>query len=61
MSSLHLLYINTRLLPPEIRPPLWRRAALVAMSLFYGAFVALWLWGGPGQEAARGLASHSAV
>ena len=47
VSSLHLLYINTRLLPPEIRPPLWRRAALVAMSLFYGAFVALWLWGGP--------------
>ena len=40
--------INTRLLPPEIRPPLWRRAALVAMSLFYCAFVALWLWGGPG-------------
>ena len=32
VSSLHLLYINTRLLPPEIRPPLWRRAALVAMS-----------------------------
>ena len=48
VSSLHLLYINTRLLPPEIRPPLWRRAALVAMSLFYGAFVVLWLWGGPG-------------
>ena len=48
VSSLHLLYINTRLLPPEIRPPLWRRAALVATSLFYGAFVVLWLWGGPG-------------
>ncbi len=48
VSSLHLLYINTRLLPPEIRPPLWRRVALVAMSLCYGAFVALWLWGGPG-------------
>ena len=46
VSSLHLLYINTRLLPPEIRPPLWRRAALVAMSLFYGAFVVLWLWSG---------------
>ena len=43
VSSLHLLYINTRLLPPEIRPPPWRRAALVAMSLFYGAFVVLWL------------------
>ena len=45
ISSLHLLYINTRFLPKEIQPPLWRRAALVAMSLFYGAFVVLWLGG----------------
>ncbi len=43
ISPLHLLYINTRFLPEAIRPPLWRRVALVAMSLFYGAFVALWL------------------
>ena len=41
VSSLHLLYINTRLLPRELRPPLWRRVALVAMSLFYAVFVAL--------------------
>ena len=45
VSSLHLLYINTRLLPKEIRPPMWRRVALVAMSAFYAAFVVLWLWG----------------
>ena len=43
ISPLHLLYINTRLLPEAVRPPLWRRAALVAMSVFYGAFVVLWL------------------
>ena len=43
ISSLHLLYVNTTLLPPPLRPPLWRRVALVAMALFYGAFVALWL------------------
>jgi len=41
VSSLHLLYINTRLLPPELRPPLWRRVALVVMALFYSVFVAL--------------------
>jgi hypothetical protein len=40
-SSLHLLYVNTRLLPPHVRPPLWRRAALVGMALFYGFFVAM--------------------
>jgi hypothetical protein len=38
IASLHLLYLNTRLLPPALRPPLWRRAVLVAMSCFYGFF-----------------------
>jgi len=41
IASLHLLYINTRLLPEHVRPPTWRRAALVAMSIFYGFFVVL--------------------
>ena len=41
IASLHLLYINTRFLPRELRPPVWRRTALVAMSLFYGFFVSL--------------------
>ena len=43
ISALHVLYINTRFLPEAVRPPMWRRVALVAMSLFYGAFVVLWL------------------
>ncbi|HUQ13178.1 MAG TPA: Nramp family divalent metal transporter [Novosphingobium sp.] len=43
LASLHILRINTTLLPPELRPPLWRRLALVATALFYGAFVTLWL------------------
>jgi hypothetical protein len=41
ITSLHLLYINTRLLPAELRPPAWRRAMLVFMALFYGFFSAL--------------------
>jgi hypothetical protein len=41
ITSLHLLYINTRLLPVHVRPPMWRRVALVAMSLFYAFFVTL--------------------
>ncbi len=48
VSSLHLLYINTRLLPEALRPPMWRRASLVATSLFYGAFVILWVRGALG-------------
>jgi hypothetical protein len=43
ISSLHLLYVNTRLLPAALRPPLWRRAALLAMTAFYGFFVGLWI------------------
>ena len=41
VASLHVLYINTRLLAPELRPPLWRRIALVAMAVFYGFFAVL--------------------
>ena len=44
ISSLHLLYVNTTLLPRELRPPMWRRVALVALALFYGFFLTLWLW-----------------
>jgi hypothetical protein len=40
-TSLHLLHLNTRLLPPALRPPMWRRVALVCMALFYGFFVIL--------------------
>jgi len=41
IAAPHLLYINTRLLPEHVRPPLWRRIALIGMTLFYGFFVAL--------------------
>jgi hypothetical protein len=41
VASLHLLYVNTRLLPEHVRPPMWRRAALIVMALFYGFFVTL--------------------
>jgi hypothetical protein len=44
ISSFHVLYVNTRLLPVALRPPMWRRAALVALGLFYGLFLTLWLW-----------------
>jgi hypothetical protein len=41
IASLHLLYVNTRFLPKEIQPPLWRRVGLVAMAIFYGFFAIL--------------------
>jgi hypothetical protein len=44
ISALHVLYVNTRLLPVELRPPLWRRLALVALALFFGLFLVMWVW-----------------
>jgi hypothetical protein len=57
LASLHILRVNTTLLPEPLRPPMWRRAALVAMALFYGTFVWLWLWGGLVPGAGRGFLS----
>jgi hypothetical protein len=55
IASLHVLRINTTLLPAELRPPMWRRVALVAMSCFYGVFVWLWLLGGLVPDPSRGF------
>jgi hypothetical protein len=41
VASLHLLYLNTRVLPPHVRPPLWRRVALIGTAVFYAFFVTL--------------------
>ena len=38
LAALQILRINTTLLPPEIRPAMWRRIALVICTLFYGTF-----------------------
>ncbi len=36
ISSFQILHINTSLLPPEIRPPVWRRVMLILCGSFYG-------------------------
>ncbi len=54
-SAIHLLYINTKFLPKALRPPMWRRAALVFMSVFYGFFVYLWLMGGLVPDREKGF------
>jgi hypothetical protein len=41
VASLHLLYLNTRVLPVALRPPPWRRLCLAAMSVFYAFFLSL--------------------
>ena len=44
VASVQLLIVNTRLLPTELRPPLWRRIALAGCSLFYGSLFVAVLW-----------------
>lgn len=39
--SFHTIIVNRRLLPRELRPPLWREIALVVTGLFYLTFVVL--------------------
>jgi len=41
IAAPHLLYVNTRILPLHVRPPMWRRVALAAMAVFYAFFVTL--------------------
>lgn len=42
LGSIQILVVNTRLLPSELRPPLWRRAALLVCAVFYAVmFVAV--------------------
>jgi hypothetical protein len=55
VAPLHLLRVNTTLLPEALRPPLWRRFVLVAMAVFYGVFVWLWLMGGLRPDSSRGF------
>jgi hypothetical protein len=55
LASLHILLVNTTLLPEPLRPPLWRRLALVLMAVFYGVFVWLWLMGGLMPDTSRGF------
>jgi hypothetical protein len=55
ISSIHILYVNTKLLPRELKPPMWRRVSLVGMSLFYAFFVYLWLMGGMVPDKGKGF------
>ncbi|HLE35839.1 MAG TPA: hypothetical protein VI699_01695, partial [Candidatus Acidoferrales bacterium] len=55
ISALHILYINVTLLPQPLRPPMWRRVALVGMAVFYGFFVYLWMMGGVTPNPEKGF------
>jgi hypothetical protein len=39
VSSIHILVVNHKFLPKQLRPPLWRSLLVVACALFYSFFV----------------------
>ncbi len=45
LASIQLLLVNTRLLPAELRPPVWRRIGLVLCAVFYLGMMVLALRG----------------
>jgi hypothetical protein len=55
LAPLHVLHVNTTLLPEPLRPSRLRRVALCGMALFYGSFVWLWLMGGVVPDPERGF------
>lgn len=44
IAAMQVLFVNTRLLPPELRPSWWRKGALVLCSLFYLIVTSLVVW-----------------
>lgn len=44
IAAIQILRVNTRFLPPEIRPPWWRQIGLVICALFYGGLTLALLW-----------------
>jgi hypothetical protein len=44
IAAIQVLRVNTRLLPAELQPPLWRKIALIACSVFYGVIFTLVAW-----------------
>jgi hypothetical protein len=41
IAAIQVLRVNTKLLPRELQPPVWRKVALVACSVFYGVIFIL--------------------
>jgi hypothetical protein len=44
IGAVQILWVNRKFLPKEIRPPLWRQAALVICALAYGSITIMLLW-----------------
>jgi hypothetical protein len=39
VAAPHIVYVNNKLLPKPLRPPVWRSIVMILMMIFYGFFV----------------------
>lgn len=44
VAAIQILIINTKLLPQQLRPPIWRRGALIVCAICYGSLSAAFIW-----------------
>lgn len=44
VAAIQILIINTKLLPQQLKPPLWRRGTLIICALCYGSLSAAFIW-----------------
>ncbi len=44
IAAVQILRVNTRFLPKEVRPPLWRQIGLVVCAIVYGGMTAALIW-----------------
>ena len=44
IAGVHVLVVNRTLLPPELRPALWRQAGLILCTVFYSIFTVIVFW-----------------
>ncbi len=44
VSAIQILRVNTRFLPPELHPPMWRRVGLMGCAVFYGSVSLMSFW-----------------
>jgi hypothetical protein len=42
--AIHTFFLNRKVLPAELRPPLWREVMLWGSAVFFGIFAGLWLY-----------------
>ena len=44
IAAIQILRVNTRFLPQELQPPMWRKAAMLLVTVMYGGIFSMVVW-----------------